>query len=212
MATEATPTPADAGSPTEQAAAGEATSRWGALMSNPRRLIVALVLVAVAVAVAVFATATFTSSSANAGNVVATGDLAVGNSKSGAILTASGLVPGDSSTGTVTISNTGSSSGSFSLTTSNLQDTPGAGGQPLSGHLDLVIQDITVPATPTQIYSGKLNAVGTIQLGRWNAGESHTYKFTTTFPNGGTPPSPTGGDNAYKNASTSIQFDWNAVS
>src|ERR1700754_1810172 len=118
MATDASSTPADAGDPNPHA-----TSRWKALMSNPRRLIVALVLVAVAVAVAVFATATFTSSSANAGNVVATGDLKVGNSQSGAILTASGLVPGDSATGTVTISNTGSSSGNFSLTTSHLQDT-----------------------------------------------------------------------------------------
>jgi hypothetical protein len=207
MATDASSTPAGAGDPNPQT-----TSRWKALMSNPRRLIVALVLVAVAVAVAVFATATFTSSSANAGNVVATGDLTVGNSQSGAILTASGLVPGDSTTGTVTISNTGSSSGNFSLTTSHLQDTLGVGGLPLSAHLDLVIQDITVAASPAQIYSGKLDSVGTVQLGKWNAGESHKYRFTTTFPNGGTPPSPTTGDNAYKNASTSIQFDWNAVS
>jgi len=189
-------------------------SRWGVLMGNPRRLIIALVLILVAVGVAVFASATFTTSSANAGNVIATGSLTVDNSKNGAaVLTASGLVPGDSSNGTVQISNTGSSSGTFTLATANLKDTPGTpGGPPLSGKVDLLIEDTTVAGTPKQIYTGKLNAVPTIQLGKWNAGESHTYKFTITFPDTGTPSSPTTGDNAYKNASTSVDFVWNAVS
>jgi hypothetical protein len=176
------------------------------MMRTPGRLIAALVLIVVAISVAVFATATFTSSSANAGNLIATGSLAIDNSNGGAaILTASGIVPGDSTTGTVQISNTGSSAGNFTLTTTNLKDTPASPA--LSGRLDLVIQDVTVPATPTQVYSGKLNGVGTLQLGRWNGGQKHTYKFTTTFPNG-TPAQ----DNPFKSTSTSVDFVWDAVS
>src|SRR5215467_12131502 len=94
-----------------EAASAKAPSRWNMLMRKPRRLIIALVLIVVAIAAAFFTTATFTSSSANAGNVVATGDLQINNSHDGAILNATGLVPGDSVQGTVTITNVGSSSG-----------------------------------------------------------------------------------------------------
>jgi spore coat-associated protein N len=194
------------GAPSEALDEGtHAPTRWRALTKNPRRLIIALALILVAILIAVFATATFTSSSANAGNLVATGDLKVDNSNDGAaILTASGLVPGQSAEGTVTISNTGSAEGNFSLTTTNLTDTPAS--PPLSGKLDLVIVDTTNATNPNQVYSGKVNAVGTIQLGRWAAGEHHSYKFTATFPNG-TPAE----DNPYKNSSTSVDFVWNAV-
>src|SRR3954454_1794093 len=85
-------------------------SRWRVLSRNPRRLIIALVLIGVAVGVAVFTTAAFTTSSANAGNLVAAGTLAV-DSGSSAILKAEHLVPGESRPGTVSVSNTGSVSG-----------------------------------------------------------------------------------------------------
>src|SRR5271170_2428414 len=101
---------------------GEPT-RWKALMSKPRRLIVAVLLIAIALGVALFAKASFTTSSANAGNMVAAGTLSVDSGNS-AILVASGMVPGESRDGTVSVSNTGSASGNFSLTTTNLKDTP----------------------------------------------------------------------------------------
>jgi hypothetical protein len=184
----------------------KAPSRTSVLLKNPRRLIVASILLLVAIGVAVFTTATFTSSSANAGNMVAAGSVEIDNSHDGtAIFTASGLVPGDSSNGTVTISNTGGSSGNFSLTSQHIVDTPAT--PPFSAKLDLVVEDVTNASSPQQIYSGKLNAMGTIQLGKWDAGATHSYKFTTTFPNG-TPAE----DNPYKNASTTVDFVWNVVS
>ena len=73
-----------------------APTRWGVLMRNPKRLIIALVLIVVAISAAAFASATFTSTSANPGNLAATGSLLIENSEDGAILTATGLVPGDS--------------------------------------------------------------------------------------------------------------------
>ena len=181
-------------------------SRTSVLLRNPRRLIVALILLAVAIGVAVFTTATFTSSSASAGNMVAAGSVEIDNSHDGtAIFTASGLVPGDSANGTVQISNTGSSSGNFSLTSSNIVDTPAT--PPFSGKLDLLVEDVTNVGSPQTLYSGKLNAMGTIQLGKWSAGATHSYKLTATFPNG-TPAE----DNPYKNAKTTVDFVWNVVS
>src|SRR4051794_8580943 len=185
---------------------GKAPTRASVLLKNPRRLIVASVLLLVAIGVAVFTTATFTSSSASAGNMVAAGSVEIDNSHDGtAIFTASGLVPGDSTNGTVTISNTGSSSGNFSMTSQHILDTPATPA--FSAKLDLLVQDVTNASSPQQLYSGKLNAMGTLQLGEWSAGTKHSYKFTTTFPNG-TPEE----DNPYKNASTSVDFVWNVVS
>jgi spore coat-associated protein N len=184
----------------------KAPTRTSVLLRNPRRLIIAAILLLVAIGVAVFTTATFTSASASPGNMVAAGSVQIDNSHEGtAIFTASGLVPGDSVNGTVEISNVGSSSGNFSMSHSNIVDTPPT--PPFSAKLDLLVEDVTNAGSPQQLYSGKLNAMGTIQLGSWAAGEKHTYKFTTTFPNG-TPAE----DNPYKNASTAVDFVWNVVS
>ena len=154
--------------------------------------------------------AVFTSTSANPANVFTAGNLHHTNSKDGsAILTASLMKPGDSVQGTVTIANDGNLAGTFSLTTSNLTDTPGANGGDLSDVLRLTIVDQT---TSTTIYNNlPINAVGTLAAGTFAAAESHTYQFTVTFPDGGTPGSATTGDNAYKSSSMSIQFDWNEV-
>ena len=153
--------------------------------------------------------AVFTSTSANPANVFTAGNLHHTNSKAGAaILTASKMKPGDSVQGTVAIANDGDLAGTFSLTTSNLSDTPGANGGKLSDVLQLQIVDQT---TSTTVYSGAIKSVGTISGGSYAAGASHTYQFTVTFPDGGTPGSATTGDNAYKSSSMSIEFDWTEV-
>ena len=181
-------------------------SRMRVLLRSPRRLLIAAALILIAVLVVVFTTATFTSSSANAGNMVAAGSLAINNNLDGAaILTVQNLIPGQSATGTVQISNVGSAAGNFSLTTANVVDTPPS--PPFSAKLDLVITDVTNAGAPQQIYSGKLSAVGTIQLGKWTAGESHKYQFVTTFPQG-----TAAQDDPYQNAKTQLDFQWNAVS
>jgi spore coat-associated protein N len=185
-----------------EAASAKAPSRWNMLMRKPRRLIIALVLIVVAIAAAFFTTATFTSSSANAGNVVATGDLQINNSEDGAILNATGLVPGDSVQGTVTITNVGSADGSFSVEPQNLVDNPA--DPPLSKQLDFSFREQGKEAA---LFDGKLGNCGTIQLGRWEPGESHTYVLKATFPNG-----MPANDNRFQNASTTVDFVWNAVS
>jgi hypothetical protein len=137
-------------------------------------------------------------------------NLAHTNSNSGALLTAARIKPGDSTTGTVDITNSGDINGVFTLSKSNLTDTPSSPA--FSSKLDLKIEDLGDPtaspaATPVVKYNGKLGSLGATALGTFTPNEKHRYKFTLTFPDGGA-----GADNAYKGASTSVQFDWESVS
>jgi hypothetical protein len=185
------------------------------LSRNPKRRLGALAALLTATAVAVGSGANFTASSANPSNTFSTGSLSILNSKEGAaILTASGMKPGDAATvSTVDIKNTGTISGVFSLSKSNISDSDGS--NPLSQKLDVVIADCglwsgaTPPscASPTQKYSGKISAMGTIALGTFAANDHHRYQFSVSFPDGGA-----GADNAYQGDNTSVQYDWNATS
>ena len=154
--------------------------------------------------------AVFTSKSANPSNIFTAGNLHHTNSKDGAaILTAAKMKPGDTVQGTVTIANDGDLAGTFSLSTSNLSDTAGANGGKLSDVLKVKIVDQATPVVT--IYDGLIKSVGTAAAGTFAAGASHTYQFTVTFPDAGTPGTATTGDNAYKNSSMSIEFDWTQV-
>jgi hypothetical protein len=134
------------------------------------------------------------------------GTLSMSNSREGAaIVTAAGMAPGDSRAGDVTISNTGDLTGTFTLSQSNLGDTPGPAGGTLSSALDLLVQDVTNPAAPATVYAGKLGAMGPRALGDWAPGTSRTYRFTVTFPDGGA------GDNAYQASAVSVRYDWTAT-
>lgn len=177
----------------------------------PKRFLLAIVALSLGVFLAFGTGAVFTSATANPSNTFTAGNLSMSNSKNGsAILTASLMRPGDSTNGTVVITNTGDISGAFSLAESNVVSTPGPNGGNLAAQLDLKVEDIT--GTPTTVYTGKLNALASTPLGTFAASEARTYKFTVTFPDGGTPPGATTGDNAFKSSAASVQFDWTATS
>jgi spore coat-associated protein N len=176
---------------------------------HPRRALLALAALTAAVAVAVGSSASFSASSANPSNTFAAGTLTILNSKEGlAVLTASGMKPGDSSTGTVDIQNTGSLSGDFTLGQSGIVDSDGA--NPLSAMLNLVVKDCGdfSSGTPTcdvadpQVYSGTIASMGTVALGTFAASEKHRFEFTLTFESSA--------GNAYQGGTSSVQFDWNA--
>src|SRR5215211_7675637 len=125
---------------------------------HPMRVLGALSALIAAVAVAVGSSASFTASSANPSNTFAAGTLSILNSKEGlAVLTASGMKPGDSATGTVDVQNTGSLCGDFS------SGTP------------------TCDAGDPQKYSGTIAAMGSTALGTFAANEKHRYQFAVTF-------------------------------
>jgi hypothetical protein len=186
-------------------------SRISALIAHPSRTVSALAVVLAAAGVTVGSGANFTAKSANPANTFTTGTLTMENSKdAAAILTAGGMKPGDSASGTVDIKNTGTLSGAFSLTTS--APTNNDATYPILSQLDLKIVDcgvVTASTTPdcatgtTAVYDGKVSAVGTKSLATYAKDEKHRYKFDVTLPS-------STNDN-YQGKTGSIQFDWNAA-
>src|SRR3954470_16166643 len=101
------------------------------------------------------------------------GSLTLSNDKEGAaILSLGGMRPGEFVTDTVTLGNTGTLDGDFSLATSNLLDPPGGGGGELSGELALRIRDVTNAGSPVTVYNGKIDALTPLGLGNLAAGDS----------------------------------------
>jgi spore coat-associated protein N len=183
-------------------------TRIHALAGHPKRTLGVLALVLVAVGVAVGSGADFSASSANPGNTFTAGDLTMSNSKEGvAILTASNMKPGDTTSGTVDIENTGSLAGDFTLTRSALSNSDGS--NPMSAKINLVIEDCGTDATcdgsDTVVFSGTLTGMGSspYALEEFSPGESHRYEFTATFDSSA--------GNAYQGDNTSATFTWDAV-
>jgi spore coat-associated protein N len=182
-------------------------SRLSALAAHPRRTIGALAVVLAAVGITVGSGANFTAHSANPANTFTAGTLSIGNNQSSAILSAGNMKPGDTATGTVDISNTGSIPGTFKLSTSNVVDTAS-----LLGQLDLKVEDCglyvgtTAPSCTTGtsvVYTGKANAITTPALGTFAASAKHRYQFSVTMPTSIT--------DAFQGKTASVEFDWDAT-
>jgi hypothetical protein len=165
-----------------------------------------VLLASLVLAVAVLAAARSQGLAAEPAATFATGAAQVANSRDGSAIVGGTLGPGSELTGSVTISNVGSAAGAFSLQVSHLTDTPGGGGGFFSRQLDLAVDDVTAPASPVKVYSGKLNSLNPTQLGSFAAGSSRTYRFTVSWPSGGA------SDASYYGSSMSVQFDWLATS
>lgn len=172
-----------------------------ALLSRPRRLLATLALLLAATGVAIGSGASFTSSSATAANTFATGTLKQTNDKDGAaILTAANMKPGDTTTGTVKITNSGSLAGTFKVAETDYAKTFEKTTLALS---------VVDTASGTSVYSGKLDGFGTKDLGTWAAGEAHTYKFTVTFPT--TDDSGATDQNVDQGKTASAKFAWTST-
>ena len=189
-------------------------SRTKVLMKRPRRTLGALAAVLVATAVAVGSGANFTATSANPGNAFATGTLSMVNSLDGvAVFSAANMTAGGpAQLGTVDIQNTGSLSGTFSLSRTNLTDSDAT--NPLSGKLNLVVKDCglfvgaTAPtcgdADDVTRYTGTLSAMNSsIALGTYAASDKHRYQFSVSLDSSAT--------DAYQGDSSTARFQWDAV-
>lgn len=185
-------------------------SRLKIMISRPKRTIGVLAAVLAAVGVAIGSGAAFTAQSANPSNTFAAGSLTMSNSKDNlAVLTASGLKPADVTTGTVDIENTGTVSGTFTLTRSALTDSDAT--NPMSAKLDVVVKDCgdfsagtpTCEAGDTNPYSGTLAGMtSAVALGDYDANEKHRYQFTVTFNSSA--------GNEYQSDSSTATFRWDA--
>jgi spore coat-associated protein N len=134
------------------------------------------------------------------------GTLEQSNSRDGAaIFTGAGMAPGKQVQGSVTITNTGTLAGRFTLSKADLVDSSGPNGGSLSGQLDVLVEDVTQPGAPQSVYTGKLGAMPARPAGSILPGASRTYRFTVSFPEGGS------GDNQFVNSSMSVAYVWEAV-
>jgi len=193
-------------------------SRLRFLAANPRLALGALLTLMLAAAAVVGSGADFTASSANPANTFAAGTLSILNSKEGtAVLTASNLRPGNSSTGTVDIQNTGGLSGAFTLSRTAPVDSDAV--NPLSSKLNLTVVDCgtfvgaTAPTCGdgddvTKYGSGTIAQMGTTghlvtALGTYAADDKHRYQFTVQLDSSA--------GNAYQGDTSSVEFDWNAA-
>ena len=136
--------------------------------------------------------------------VRASGDVQVANSRNGSAILSGALGPGDSLTGSVTISNIGSAAGPFTLALSHLTDTPGPGGGFFSRQLDLAVDDVTAPSAPVAVYRGKLNSLNPTSLGTFAPGAAHTYRFVVSWAVSAVDPTMYG-------SSMSVEFDWSST-
>lgn len=149
-------------------------------------------------------------SSQPAGEVRATatfddGSFTQTNSRDGrSILAVSNLAPGGATHGEVTITNTGSVGGTFSLHQGAPRDSPGQGGGALSDRLRLTVRDVTVTGAPVTVYEGPLTTLDSRPVGWLAPGEGRTYAFSATFPEGAQPEH----DNAYAGSATSVAYRW----
>jgi hypothetical protein len=144
---------------------------------------------------------------------LANGTLSLSNSlNEAAVLSVQNLKPGDSRSGQVTITNTGTLGGAFSLSQANLSDTPGPNGGRLSDRLQLSVQQVSNGgSTVSSVYSGAMSGLNSRQLGTIAAGEPRTYRFTATLPDGGHPAGPGVGDNAVQRSAVRADYVWTAT-
>jgi hypothetical protein len=181
--------------------------RMKVLFGQRRVMVLATLAILVLAAAALAASsASFTATSANPDNVFSTGALSIGNYQSDGVtsneghavanLSMSAMKPGDFKTGTAVIENAGTVSGNFTLSAVRQ-----AGDATLYGQLTCVVKQDTV-----QIYAGNVSGLSALALtaAPWAAGARHTYDITVTFP-------ASSGD-TFQNLSTTVQFNWDAVS
>ena len=135
-------------------------------------------------------------------NAFSTGSLTMSRSGSGAIFSAAAMKIGDTSTGSVTITNTGTLAGVYTLAGSS------SGSATLAGQLHVVIYKDTDGDSASKLYDGSLSALGSLGLGTFAAsGGSHTYYFHIDLPSTGTD----AGDNAFQGLSATESLTWSAT-
>lgn len=159
--------------------------------------LLALALVSLALGSAMFSGASFTSKSANSASLAA-GSIQLSSSlPNQAIVAASGMKPGDSRQGTISIGNQGDA-GTVTLSASGLT------GAALAAVIDLTVEDTTGGGS-VQKWSGKLGSFSSVSLGTFAAGTTRSYRLTLSWPSASN-------EASLQGASTSLTFKWSGSS
>ena len=172
-------------------------------MTRPRAIAAGILL---AVAVALVATAApARERPAELGRMAAEGavTLSAASGTGHAIITASGLRPGQSVSGNVALANVGESRGRLTLQRTGMVDTPGRFGGRLSDVLLLRVEELGGGS-----WTGPLSGPDALDLGIMEPGEGRSYKLTLTLPDTG----PRGRDNGVQGSSVTIDWAWTTES
>jgi hypothetical protein len=131
--------------------------------------------------------------------VFSSGSLISAEASGGAQLSVAGMVPGQSRSATIQVSNGGDGAAAFSVS-AQTADEIAVGGVPLSSTLRLRVE--TTGAQ--QLYEGPIGSMPALRLGQIVAGAERAYRFTVTLP--------ASSGNEVTGSSLSASFAWNAVS
>jgi len=135
-------------------------------------------------------------------NAFSSGSLTMSRSGSGAVFSAAAMKIGDTATGSVSITNTGSLAGIYTLTGS------ASGSAALGAQLHLVLYKDTDGDSASKLYDGALSGLSSVGLGTFTAsGGSHTYYFHVDLPTTGTD----AGDNAFQGLTATESLTWAAT-
>lgn len=178
---------------------------------RPQRMLATLALLLAAAGLVAGTGARFSAQATNPSNTFSAGTLAISDSEDGAaILTATGLKPGGTERGVVDIENTGSITGTLSVSRTQLSDSDPA--NPLSAQLDLLVRDCGNFSAGTPacqggdpvMYTGKLaEMTQSSELGAYVPGERHRYEFEIAFA--------ADAGNPYQGDSATATFRWDAT-
>lgn len=158
-----------------------------------RRALLPLATLVAAASIAMASGATFVSQSVNAANAYEAGTLEQINSRSGAIFDLTNLKPGDSVTGSVTITNSGTLPAIFTL--SETED--------LNEFAQPELLTLTVTEGDATVYTGRLGALDEVTLGEFAADEARTFTFTAALD--------LDADNTNQGARAETTYTWDAV-
>ncbi len=170
------------------------------LLVRSRRwlLLGALALVSLALGSAIFSGARFTSKSANSASLAAASIQLSSSAPNQAIVAASGMKPGESKQGTISIGNQGTAAGTVTLKAIGLTGTA------LAAVIDLKVEDTTGGGS-VQKWSGKLGSFSSVSLGSFAADATRTFKFTLSWP-------AASNEASLQGATTSLTFQWSGSS
>ena len=166
-------------------------------MNNKRKILVPLATLLAAGAVAVGSGATFTSSSTSGDdlNIVTSGTLTQENTKDGEVIfTHDNLKPGDTVTGTATVTNDGTLPATFTLTESEADNTFS------SGNLSL---KVTNTDTLDVLHNGEFGTAGEMESIVVEPGDSNTYTFVVALA--------ASADNDEQGKSANATYTWDSV-
>jgi len=159
-----------------------------------------------------YSLAIFTSTAASGSNAFTVGSVTLGASPATALITLSSMLPGDSTTGTLTVSNSGTAQLRYAMTTS----TTNTDSKALNGQLSLVVKTKDTNTSGctnfngTQLYSGTLSAaaIGDPTTGNQTGDRTLAGAGSEVLCFQATLPSTTG--NGFQGATTTATFTFAA--